>query len=956
MPYAQFSSSRLLVPLLLAGLSIAPLGAQARRAPRDPWAATVERVNDAVMSIQLTVTRSLDTEGASSSEGTGFVVDRERGLVLTNRHMVHVGPVRARGILRDNEEIELFPVYRDPIHDFGFYRFDPAKVQYMELQELDLAPERARVGLDIRVMGNDAGEKLSILDGTLARLDRPAPFYGSGSYNDFNTYYYQAATSTSGGSSGSPVVDVTGAVVALNAGGSRGAASSFYLPVGRVERVLEHLRRGEPVPRGSLQAVYQQEPFDELRRLGLDPATERTVRAERSHATGMLVVREIVPGGPADGLLLPGDILLSIAGVAAASFDLVEDVLDSHVGEPVDILVDRGGLKVGVSVGVDDLHALTPTSYIEFSQAILQETSLQMAHNDNVPAQGVVLIEPGYAFRRARIPGDALIESIDGQPVPDLDAMERVLSSLHDGQRVRVAYHDLGNPRQPELEVLTVDHGWSPGQRCFRNDASGFWDCRPLDIAAAPPAAAEPEPARVATFEQMRDPVAAVLAPSFCHVRFTIPYRTEGVEGWTYIGAGVVLDAERGLVYTDRGTVPIGLGDVELTFAGSVRVPAEVVFLHPRHNIAILRYDPAQLGGLPVKAATIAREVSLDAGDAVYQVGLTSSMRVVSQATTISRVDAVSGSLPSPPAFVESNTEVYKLAEQASSIGGVLADERGAVVGLWTFNLGDDGSSFLGLPVDLLFDLLDPLRHGEEVRLRDLGVEVEPMNLAAAADRGAPADWIDRLAQADPERRQALEVQSVHPDAPAFGLLEGGDVLLAVGGEPVTRPRRIEQVVQQSGETVMVTLLRDGAVAEIEVGVATLDNLGVGRVLSFAGALLHEPHRAVGLAYGEPIGGLYVSWYWYGGPAAHYGLRASTLVRGINGQPVATMDDFIAAVRDLPDGAPVRLDVESLGHVKDVATLLTDTVYWPTMLIEHTPEGWVTRRIGPAVAGGGAAD
>ena len=52
------------------------------------WQATIERVVRNVVSIHFCQTHAFDTDSATSSEATGFVVDAERGYILTNRHVV----------------------------------------------------------------------------------------------------------------------------------------------------------------------------------------------------------------------------------------------------------------------------------------------------------------------------------------------------------------------------------------------------------------------------------------------------------------------------------------------------------------------------------------------------------------------------------------------------------------------------------------------------------------------------------------------------------------------------------------------------------------------------------------------------------------------------------------------------------------------------------------------------
>ncbi|EDN97016.1 hypothetical protein SS1G_01944 [Sclerotinia sclerotiorum 1980 UF-70] len=492
------------------------------------WQAAIEQVVRNVVSIRFCQTCSFDTDPALTSEATGFVVDAERGYILTNRHVVGSGPFWGYCVFDNHEEVDAYPVYRDPVHDFGILRFDPKAIKYMPVTALGLRPDLAKVGSEIRVVGNDAGEKLSILSGVISRLDRNAPEYGDG-YCDFNTNYIQAAAAASGGSSGSPVVNIDGYAVALQAGGrSDGAATDYFLPLDRPLRALQCIQQGKPITRGTIQCQWLIKPFDECRRLGLTPDWEDVVRTGFPKETGMLVAEIVLPEGPSHKLIEEGDLLLKVNGELLTQFIRLDDILDSSVGQTVSFLIQRGGEDIEVAVDVGDLHSITPDRFVSVAGGSFHDLSYQQARLYGVACKGVFMCEASGSFRFEGTDNGWIIQTIDHKKTPDLESFIEVMKRIPDRERVVVTYKHLRDLHTLNTGILQVDRHWSSKMRlAVRNDISGLWDFTDLADALPP----TPPVARSAKFIQLENsqhPAAADIVRSFVRVLCHMPVKLDG--------------------------------------------------------------------------------------------------------------------------------------------------------------------------------------------------------------------------------------------------------------------------------------------------------------------------------------------------------------------------------------------------------------------------------------------
>ncbi|MCC4243115.1 DegQ family serine endoprotease [Stappia indica] len=346
------------------------------------------------------------------SLGSGFVVDAEEGIIITNNHVIE-GADEITANFNDGSKLAAEVIGRDSKTDIAVLKVKPAS----PLKAVSFGDsESLRVGEWVMAIGNPFGLGGTVTTGIVSARNRNI---NSGPYDN----YIQTDASINRGNSGGPLFNRNGEVIGINtaiispSGGSIGIG--FAIPSETATKVIAQLREFGETRRGWL-GVRIQEVTDEIAEsLGMDKAE------------GALIAG-ITEGGPAeDAGFEAGDVVLEFNGSRVpAMHDLPRMVADTPVGEEVSVVVLRKGEEVTLQVTLGRLEEAdasaaadstapsdeapaneTPTVLGMTLSALTEELRTQYSIAADVKGVVVTAVEDGSGAAEKRIAaGDVIVE------------------------------------------------------------------------------------------------------------------------------------------------------------------------------------------------------------------------------------------------------------------------------------------------------------------------------------------------------------------------------------------------------------------------------------------------------------------------------------------------------------------------------------------------------------------
>ncbi|MBT1156189.1 DegQ family serine endoprotease [Aminobacter anthyllidis] len=273
------------------------------------------------------------------SLGSGFVVDAEKGIVVTNNHVI-ADADEIEVNFSDGSKLKAELVGTDTKTDIAVLKVDPKAKKLTAVKFGD--SDKMRIGDWVMAIGNPFGLGGTVTVGIISARNRDI---NSGPYDDF----IQTDAAINRGNSGGPLFNMEGQVIGINtaiispSGGSIGIG--FSIPAEIAVGVVNQLAEFGETRRGWLGVRIQPVTDDIAESLGM------------ATAKGALIAG-IIKGGPVDkGQILPGDVVIKFDGRDVVEMrDLPRVVAESPVGKAVDVVIVRKGVEQTVKVTLGRLE------------------------------------------------------------------------------------------------------------------------------------------------------------------------------------------------------------------------------------------------------------------------------------------------------------------------------------------------------------------------------------------------------------------------------------------------------------------------------------------------------------------------------------------------------------------------------------------------------------------------
>jgi len=376
--------------------------------------------------------------------GTGFIIDKANGYILTNNHVVEGADEINVAFFGDNRFADTYDakvIGRDPLTD-------SALIQLTERPDHDLGQitfgdsSQMAPGDWVMAIGNPFGLRHTVTVGVVSAVGR----------DEFQTVdrrtqvMIQTDAAINPGNSGGPLLNVRGEVIGINTAiftnqQSANLGIGFAVPINAVRDLLPQLHTGRIV-RGQLGVSVLNAPFNaaEARDLGLP----------NGGGAQISVVNE---GSAADKAGMEvNDIVVEFNGQPVRSSDeLIAMVIRSKPGTTVPVKVVRDRQQKTLNVTIDELDLLAETEETEQTRRGTEAGGIGIAIEpitagiarqlDLPPGQsGAVVTEvtPGSEAERAGIvPGD-VIYKVNGRTTRNVDEVSRAIESVQRGSVVLI--------------------------------------------------------------------------------------------------------------------------------------------------------------------------------------------------------------------------------------------------------------------------------------------------------------------------------------------------------------------------------------------------------------------------------------------------------------------------------------------------------------------------------------